>query len=86
MVDIAIVYAMQTDGIRFSIRSEETRIHAGTLISRTLNGLGSGGGHPSMSGGIIPKDNIKLLGENLHNRIHALFMNAIAETLKNTPN
>ncbi len=86
VVDIAIVYAMQTDGIRFSIRSEETRIHAGTLISRTLNGLGSGGGHPGMSGGIIPKDNIKLLGENLHNRIHALFMNAIAETLKNTPN
>lgn len=84
VVDIAIVYAMQTDGIRFSIRSEEKRIHAGNLIAKTLNGLGSGGGHPGMAGGIIPNQNLKLLGENLHNSIHTLFMNAIAEMLKNT--
>lgn len=81
VVDIAIVYAMQTDGIRFSIRSEETRIHAGTLIAHTLDGLGSGGGHPCMAGGIIPNDNLKLLGENLHNTIHTLFMNGIAEMI-----
>lgn len=81
VVDIAIVYAMQTDGIRFSIRSEETRIHAGNLIAHTLNGLGSGGGHPSMAGGIIPKSNFNLLGENLHNTIHTRFMNDITEMI-----
>lgn len=77
VVDIAIVYAMQTDGIRFSIRSENNRIHAGNLIAQTLETLGSGGGHPSMAGGIIPNSNLKFLGENLHDTIHSLFMNNI---------
>lgn len=81
VVDVAIVYAMQTDGIRFSIRSEVNGLHAGNLIARTLDGLGSGGGHPCMAGGIIPKGNLNLLGENLHNTIHTLFMDGIAEMM-----
>lgn len=86
VVDIAIVYAMQKDGIRFSLRNEERYIHAGTLISLTLDGLGSGGGHPSMAGGIIPKNKLYLLGENLHNTIHNLFLNSIAEMLSHSAN
>lgn len=84
VVDMAIVYAMQTDGIRFSIRSEEKRLHAGNLIARTLKELGSGGGHPSMAGGIIPSSNLPLLGEDIHNTIHALFMNTISEMISQT--
>lgn len=79
VVDIAIVYAMQTDGIRFSIRSEESRIHAGNLIASTLDRLGSEGGHPSMAGGIIPNEHLKLLGENLHHTIHTMFMDHIVK-------
>lgn len=86
VVDVAIVYAMQTDGIRFSIRSEDKRVHAGILISHILDGLGSGGGHPSMAGGMIPNDHLKLLGENLHNTIHTLFMNGIAEMMAQSAN
>lgn len=86
VVDVAIVYAMQTDGIRFSIRSEDNRVHAGILISHILDGLGSGGGHPSMAGGMIPNDHLKLLGENLHNTIHTLFMNGIAEMMVQSAN
>lgn len=86
VVDVAIVYAMQTDGIRFSIRSEDNRVHAGILISHILDGLGSGGGHPSMAGGMIPNDHLKLLGENLHNTIHTLFMNGIAEMMNQSAN
>lgn len=86
VVDVAIVYAMQTDGIRFSIRSEDSRVHAGILISHILDELGSGGGHPSMAGGMIPNDHLKLLGENLHDTIHTLFMNGIAEMMDQSAN
>lgn len=79
VVDVAIIYAMLTDGIRFSIRSEKNRIHAGNLIARTLQPFGSGGGHPSMSGGMIPSCNMHMLGEDIHTSIQQAFLNAIAE-------
>ncbi len=79
VVDIAVIYAMQTDGIRFSVRSEQNRIHAGNLINKVLHSYGSGGGHPSMAGGMIPSANLHLLGEDIHNTIQHTFLNIIAE-------
>ncbi|MEG1290716.1 MAG: DHH family phosphoesterase, partial [Lachnospiraceae bacterium] len=51
VVDIAIIYAMQTEGIRFSVRCEQNQVHAGILIATFLKPYGDGGGHPSMAGG-----------------------------------
>ncbi len=79
VVDIAVIYAMQTDGIRFSIRSEQKRIHAGSLIARVLAPYGDGGGHPSMAGGMIPSANLPLLGEDSHTTIQDAFLSAISE-------
>lgn len=82
VVNIAIIYAMQTDGIRFSIRCEQNSPHAGNLIAKALCSLGSGGGYPSMAGGMIPSSNIHLLGEDIHLSIQRIFLNAIAEMEK----
>ncbi len=79
VVDIAIIYAMQTEGIRFSVRSEQKRIHAGNLIARVLKPYGDGGGHPSMSGGMIPAGNLPLLGEDIHTTIQEAFLAVISE-------
>lgn len=77
VVHIAIIYAKQTNGLRFSIRCEQNRIHAGNLIARVLKPWGSGGGHPSMAGGIIPLEHIPLLGEDMHTALQDAFLNEI---------
>ena len=79
VVDIAIIYALQTEGIRFSVRSEQKRIHAGNLIARVLKPYGDGGGHPSMAGGMIPAGNLPLLGEDIHTTIQEAFLAVIPE-------
>ena len=79
VVDIAIIYALQTEGIRFSVRSEQKRIHAGNLIARVLKPYGDGGGHPSMAGGMIPAGNLPLLGEDIHTTIQEAFLAVISE-------
>ena len=74
VVDIAIIYASNIDGIRFSVRSERKDLHAGDLIARALSGIGNGGGHPAMAGGMIPKENAVSLGNGLHIFIHERFL------------
>lgn len=82
VVDIAVIYAMQTNGIRFSVRCDQNRVHAGNLIAHVMKPWGSGGGHPSMAGGIIPSEHIHLLGEDIHISIQDSFLNTIAEMEK----
>ena len=85
VVDIAIIYAMQTDGIRFSVRCEQNRIHAGNLISQVLRPFGSGGGHPSMAGGMIPAASTHLLGEDIHTSIQDAFLHTIEKMEQELP-
>ena len=79
VVDLAIIYASNNEGLRFSIRSERKNLHAGDLIARALDGIGNGGGHPSMAGGMIPADNIPKLGSNLQVSVHHRFLAAEEE-------
>ena len=53
-VDFSVVYAIQHNGIKLSVRSEEGVHDAGKIISRALKGFGNGGGHAAMAGGFIP--------------------------------
>ena len=79
VIDVAVIYARQTDGIRFSVRSEQKQVHAGNLIAQVLRTYGSGGGHPSMAGGMIPSANFHLLGEDMHVTIQNAFLDVITE-------
>ncbi|MGN0165080.1 MAG: bifunctional oligoribonuclease/PAP phosphatase NrnA, partial [Lachnospiraceae bacterium] len=63
-VDISVIYADRDGGYKFSVRSEIEGIHSGQLISMALNGIGNGGGHPTMAGGIILKENALKLGND----------------------
>lgn len=78
VVDIAIIYASNIDGIRFSVRCERKDIHAGMLIARALDGIGNGGGHPAMAGGMIPAENAAVFGDGdgLQTAIHERFLAA----------
>lgn len=53
-VEFSVVYAVQKNGIKLSVRSESGGYDAGRIISRALEGIGNGGGHAAMAGGFIP--------------------------------
>lgn len=61
-VKFSVVYAIQKNGIKLSVRSEGG-LDAGRIISRALKDIGNGGGHAAMAGGFIPlkgkKENIE---------------------------
>jgi len=74
IIDVAIIYAIQKDGIRFSIRNNKEDVHAGNMITAALKNIGQGGGHAAMAGGMIPAENKPLLGNDISESIQNLFM------------
>ena len=57
--------------------SENKDVHAGELIREALDGVGDGGGHAAMAGGLIRKENMELLGPTPEVKIHELFLNVL---------
>lgn len=78
-VDIAIIYARQNEGVRFSVRSEDRRVNVGILVKEALRGLGDGGGHYEMAGGFIPLEVADKLGDGLHAILKERFMQGIRQ-------
>jgi nanoRNase/pAp phosphatase (c-di-AMP/oligoRNAs hydrolase) len=56
-VDFTLVYSYRVGGLKFSVRSEANTVDAGKVIKEALNGLGDGGGHPTMAAGFVPNLN-----------------------------
>lgn len=52
-VDFVILLAKNTDRINFSLRNECSRWSCNSIIQEVLKGIGFGGGHSDMAGGII---------------------------------
>lgn len=76
-VDITVVCALRKDGIKISMRSEISSVHAGWVMKEAIKDYGDGGGHAEMGGGLIPKENIYLLGNFPDYKIMSLFMEVI---------
>ena len=57
-----VVYADRDGGMKFSLRSELSALNAGDLVHMALKGIGDGGGHPMMAGGVIFPKNMSELG------------------------
>lgn len=76
-VEVAVVFSYREDGIKFSVRSEDPEIHAGNLIHDALKGIGNGGGHAAMAGGLIQKDQEHLLGRYPKESIRDLFLKVL---------
>ena len=80
-VNVAIVYCMRENGIKFSVRSLNASINAGKLTNLALKDVGSGGGHFAMAGGFIPTGNFGALSPYMDNSIENLFISAIREMI-----
>lgn len=78
-VDVAVVGSWRQDGIKFSVRSETEAVNAGHLVRSALAQIGEGGGHADMAGGLIPAENIPLLGNLPEHQIQKLFLGNMEE-------
>ena len=76
-VEVAVIYCVRPDGMKFSVRSERDDVNAGELIAKALVGIGVGGGHATMAGGIIPASGMEKLGAYPHNAIAERFIRAL---------
>lgn len=84
-VEVAVVISAREDGIKLSVRSEISDVHAGALIRGALKGLGSGGGHAAMAGGIIPREKVELSGPFYEEKIKERFLKELAEISRPAP-
>lgn len=76
-VDFVIIYSKRDTGWKFSVRSEDENLDAGEIIHESLLGIGSGGGHACMAGGMIPIETVKEMGRGADTKICELFLNTI---------
>lgn len=54
-VEMAVVYSEKRTGIKLSVRcTKNSGINAGIAVMKSVEGIGTGGGHSSMAGGFIP--------------------------------
>lgn len=53
-IHLSVVYSIQKEGIKISVRSVPPFYNAGNLCNKALKSIGSGGGHASLAGGFIP--------------------------------
>lgn len=81
VVQVAIVYAERSGNLKFSVRSETSELNAGRFLNRALDGIGSGGGHVSMAGGVVFAEKRSLLGEKerMEFALHERFLKVYRE-------
>ncbi|MHC1685371.1 MAG: bifunctional oligoribonuclease/PAP phosphatase NrnA [Clostridiaceae bacterium] len=78
-INFAVTYSEKENIIKLSVRSQLNNLDAGKIIIRALKGIGSGGGHKEMSGGLIEKQKLVDLKIPLEKVIEDRFMKAIEE-------
>ena len=76
-VEVAVVSSYREDGIKLSVRSEDPKVHAGNLVHSALEGIGSGGGHATMAGGMIRREQKAALGRYPEDAVRNLFLNVL---------
>ena len=70
---------MREDGVKFSIRSELPHIHAGKMANQAMEGIGNGGGHAGMAGGLISKEEAEKIGVHIDLTIRERFIRVFEE-------
>lgn len=75
-IDFVILCAKNNGVVNFSIRNEKRGVSAASIIQEVLDGIGFGGGHIDMAGGII-KDITKFNEDEIHGRFINIYEKSI---------
>ncbi|MDP4177510.1 MAG: DHH family phosphoesterase [Bacillota bacterium] len=73
-IDFSVLCAKNNNIINISIRNESEQLNAAEIIQKALNGIGFGGGHSDMAGGII-KDISKFDKDIIINKFYEYIVN-----------
>lgn len=57
-VRVAVSWSVRDSGIKLSVRSETPAVASNGLVRAIVEGIGVGGGHAHMAGGVIPKERL----------------------------
>lgn len=82
-VNVCIVYADRNGGYKLSVRSVDEKIHSGKLTAEALKGIGDGGGHSFMAGGVIYSDIDEYMKDNIEAEVQKRFLNAVNKGCEN---
>lgn len=77
-VNACVVYANRDGGFKMSVRSQKDGFHAGRVTAAALAGIGDGGGHAAMAGGIIFADMPEYVKENIELEIKDRFISILS--------
>ena len=77
VVHVTVIYSIREDGYKFSVRSETADVSAGRVANEALKDLGNGGGHDTMAGGMIRKEQIGKLGAYPEDRLLEIFTDVV---------
>ncbi|WP_238882445.1 bifunctional oligoribonuclease/PAP phosphatase NrnA [Clostridium sp. YIM B02551] len=78
-IDFAVVYSKREKDYKFSIRNEMDELDAGKIVNNALSGIGNGGGHKEMAGGLISLDKTKDIVISTEDAIINKFLKSIKE-------
>ena len=87
-VGVCVIYADRDGGYKLSVRSLRDEIHAGKLTADALEGIGNGGGHAAMAGGVIYPNACETILNNIEEIVQGRFLNVIkngCEMVRETP-
>ncbi len=76
-INFAVIYSYREDGIKISVRSEIESSNAGIIVRNALKGIGNGGGHALMAGGLIPAETVNQFKDSIGDEIKKRFINEL---------
>jgi len=79
-VNIVVAYSPREKGYKFSVRSINKKIKASELVRNILKDVGFGGGHSSMAGGFLPRENLEE-NKSLHTFVRYRTISCFEESL-----
>ena len=79
-VNIVVAYSPREKGYKFSVRSINKNIKANELVRNILKDVGFGGGHSSMAGGFLPRENLEE-NKSLHTFVRYRTISCFEESL-----
>lgn len=80
-IEFIVIHSYRDGGIKFTVRSENSKLDASEIIKKALEDCGDGGGHTTMAAGFIPDIKNNSSANTISNLIETRIIEMIGEIL-----